>query len=238
MTGPAASLHLADMTWPEIAAAASRNCPVVLTIGACEQHGPAPAGVHGQHPPGRRRRAGQRDRSARHRSSGNVRRLLPSTDRRRGELPRHRLASRRDPDGVPEGRAVRAGEVRLPADRRPELASGECRLPVGGMRPGISQLAERAVPAAGEPVSRLQPRRGRGDLPARLPGMGGGARVRGGDVDDDGRPTRPPAPDRIIDDSAERSPSGMSFPRLPLSSPGAASSRGRVTPPSRPATCS
>jgi creatinine amidohydrolase len=40
MTGPAALLHLADMTWPEIAAAASRNCPVVLTIGACEQHGP------------------------------------------------------------------------------------------------------------------------------------------------------------------------------------------------------
>lgn len=40
MTGPAAPLHLADMTWPEIAAAASRNTPVVLAIGACEQHGP------------------------------------------------------------------------------------------------------------------------------------------------------------------------------------------------------
>ncbi len=35
-----APIHLADMTWPEIAAAASRNVPVVLAIGACEQHGP------------------------------------------------------------------------------------------------------------------------------------------------------------------------------------------------------
>jgi creatinine amidohydrolase len=40
MTSPATSVHLADMTRPEIAAAPSRNCPVVLTIGACEQHGP------------------------------------------------------------------------------------------------------------------------------------------------------------------------------------------------------
>jgi creatinine amidohydrolase len=35
-----APIHLADMTWPEIAATASRNVPVVLAIGACEQHGP------------------------------------------------------------------------------------------------------------------------------------------------------------------------------------------------------
>jgi creatinine amidohydrolase len=40
MATQAAPPHLADMTWPEIAAAASRNAPVVLAVGACEQHGP------------------------------------------------------------------------------------------------------------------------------------------------------------------------------------------------------
>ena len=40
MTAPAAPHHLADMTWQEISGAASRNVPVVLAVGACEQHGP------------------------------------------------------------------------------------------------------------------------------------------------------------------------------------------------------
>src|SRR5690348_3980586 len=34
------SPHLADWTWPEVAYAADRHVPVVLAVGACEQHGP------------------------------------------------------------------------------------------------------------------------------------------------------------------------------------------------------
>jgi len=32
--------HLGDMTWPEVARAVEQNIPVVVGVGACEQHGP------------------------------------------------------------------------------------------------------------------------------------------------------------------------------------------------------